>query len=33
MKPKIVRFGHRDFKIKYITHKQAQKKDLWTGRY
>ncbi len=29
MKPKIVRFGHRDFKIKYITHKQAQKKGIY----
>ena len=29
MKPKIIRFGHRDFKIKYITHKQAQKKGIY----
>jgi hypothetical protein len=25
MKPKAIKFGHRDFKIKYISHKEALK--------
>jgi len=28
-KPKSVKFGHRDFKIKYITHKEASKRGIY----
>jgi hypothetical protein len=29
MKPKTIKFGHRDFKIKYITRKQAGKRGIY----
>jgi hypothetical protein len=29
MKPKAIKFGHRDFKIKYISHKEASKKGIY----
>ena len=29
MKPKAIKFGHRDFKIKYISHKQASKRGIY----
>jgi hypothetical protein len=28
-KPKSVKFGHRDFKIKYISHKEASKRGIY----
>jgi hypothetical protein len=28
-KPKSVKFGHRDFTIKYITHKEASKRGIY----
>jgi hypothetical protein len=29
MKPKAIKFGHRDFKIKYISHKEASKRGIY----